>query len=282
MMANLDSTGALDLETLVESDDLRSLWTNESDFGLAELSPVIAAQFPGRTSLTCLEIGCGPGVLLYKMQRAFPGFTFEGVEPVGGGFSTTEKPLQRISSQLNLRIHRCGYEQFQPTQKYDLIYSVNVFEHVASWRYYLEKVHGLLAPGGVAVILCPNYAFPFEPHFVMPIIINKSVTYALMSGFIMGKEKDRDWGGMWASLNFVKRRQLTAFLKAQQWDFRYDERIMERMVARLFFDPHFSHRQRFLGSIAKVLYRLGLVRLLRLPIIRLFAPYMKVILLKGL
>ena len=64
-------------------------------------------------------------------------------------------------------------------KKYDIIYSVNVFEHLSNWKLYLKKTNEWLNPEGLNIILCPNYSFPYESHFKIPIIINKKLTYSI-------------------------------------------------------------------------------------------------------
>jgi 2-polyprenyl-3-methyl-5-hydroxy-6-metoxy-1,4-benzoquinol methylase len=50
-------------------------------------------------------------------------------------------------------------------KKFDLIYLVKVFEHLPVWRDFLAFIERNLEPGGVCLILCPKYSFPYESHF---------------------------------------------------------------------------------------------------------------------
>src|SRR5262245_34510549 len=104
------------------SDDaaLLQMWEGESAFYLPEIAWVIENTFAGRASLRCLEIGCGPGLLLHKLQQQFPAHIFEGIEPVGEGFAKTDAPQQRLAARLGVKIARTTYEAFQPAQSYDL------------------------------------------------------------------------------------------------------------------------------------------------------------------
>lgn len=213
-------------------------------------------------------------MLLARLQRQFPQCRFEGIEPVGSGFAKTESPLALNAARANLKIHRCGYEEFQSDQTYDLIFSINVFEHVAAWRNYLLRTRELLAPGGLSVMYCPNYGFPWEPHFRLPIIVNKALTYRLFARAIAGYERKENYHGLWESLNFVKKREVLRFAREQGLNLNSDDTVMRRMFARLFTDPAFAKRQRALAGIAKLFYRLGLSKLLELPGVRLYSPFM--------
>ncbi len=258
-----------------EDTKLLQMWEGESAFYLPEIARVIETTFAGRASLRCMEIGCGPGLLLHKLQRQFPAHTFEGIEPVGEGFAKTDAPQQRLAARLGVNITRATYEQFQPAQAYDLIFSVNVIEHVASWRDYLTKTHAMLAPGGASVVLCPNYSFPLESHFILPIVINKTITRKLFQRSIEKLERDLSYQGLWDGLNFIKRTEAARFLRAQNLPFQFDDGIMERMFGRLFTDQAFRSRFRVIASLAQFAHRLGLTRLTALPGVRAFAPFMK-------
>jgi SAM-dependent methyltransferase len=262
----------MDFTDAFQDPDYFKLSDEEAAFGFSEIAGIIARQ--ARPGLRCLEIGSGPGLLLGRLQSHFPDCRFEGIEPVGSGFGKTEAPLAIIAARADLTIHRCGYEDFTPKQPYDVIFSINVFEHVGSWRHYLTRIHELLAPGGVAVILCPNYAFPWEPHFRLPIFLTKSLTHRLFARRIADFEQNQDYHGLWASLNFVKKGQVLRFAKGAHLAVRSDETVMRRMFQRLFTDPAFAGRQRALAGIAKLFYRLGLTRVLEMPGVRLFSPFM--------
>lgn len=259
------------------SDDakLLQMWEGEAAFYLPEIARVIESAFAGRTSLRCLEIGCGPGLLLHKLQQRFPAYSFEGIEPVGEGFAKTDAPQQRLAAELGVNITRATYEAFQPTQVYDLIFSVNVIEHVASWRDYLIKTHAMLAPGGVSLVLCPNYNFPLESHFILPIVVNKALTRKLFSRSIDDLEHRLSYEGLWDGLNFIKRTDVARFLKEKNLSYQFDDGIMARMFGRLFTDHAFKSRFRVIASLAQFAHRVGLTHLTALPGVRVLAPFMK-------
>jgi SAM-dependent methyltransferase len=242
----------------------------EAAFGFSEVSRLLT----GRHGLACLEVGSGPALLLAKLKDAFRDSTFEGIEPVGSGFAKTEAPLAKVRERARLTIHRCGYEAFKTDRRFDLIFSINVFEHVSDWRHYLRWSYDLLAPGGVSLILCPNYAFPWEPHFRIPTVINKAITARLFAQTIAAHERDHDYAGLWSSLNYVTKRQVLAYARANGLTIDSDEKIMRRMFQRLFTDSEFATRQRALASLARMLYRLGITRIFELPGMRLMAPFM--------
>lgn len=269
-----------DFASPTTSPELLELHFNESTFGLAEFSAVLDAQFAGRKGLRCLEIGSGAAVLLTRLKDRYPQHTWEGIEPIGQGFSRFEAAHDAIVKRYELSIHRTTFEEFQTTDEFDFLFSLNVLEHVDSWRECLAKAHRILRPGGAAVFLCPNYSFPYEPHYALPIVINKSITHRLFRRAIAKYDEKNDTADLWSSLNFIKKREVLSFCRERGIRVRFDEAIMTRMVEKLWTDPAFAERQSVMAAPAKLLHRIGVTRLVEsFPFNRL-SPYSKIILEK--
>lgn len=121
---------------------------------------------------TALEIGCGAGVLLTLLASKFRHVSFTGVEPIGPGFSQFAESLASIeAANANIIIIRSRIEDMSTDQRFDLIFSINVFEHLDDWRRAIDISISMLKPGGMLVILCPNYNIPYESHFALPIFL---------------------------------------------------------------------------------------------------------------
>jgi SAM-dependent methyltransferase len=260
--------------------ELLELHFNESTFGLAEFSAVLDAHFEGRKGLRCLEVGSGAAVLLTRMKDRYPQHSWEGIEPIGQGFSRFEVSLDAIVKRHDLAIHRTTFEAFEAKEPFDFIFSLNVLEHVDSWRDCLSKAHAILRPGGLAVFLCPNYSFPYEPHYALPIVINKSITHRIFRRSIANYDRRHNTKQLWSSLNFIKKREVARFCRERGIKLRFDEAIMTRMVEKLWTDPAFAERQSVMAVPAKLLHRIGATRLVQsFPLNRL-SPYSKIILEK--
>lgn len=249
----------------------------EAEFGLREMQAEIMALPAGAR---VLEVGCGTGYLLATLSSLRPDLTFTGLEPIGHGFAAFEGTLSRIESAYpNLTIHRKGIEDFDRpvgVAPFDLVFSVNVFEHVADWRGAVLVAAGLLAPTGKVVILCPNYAVPYESHFRIPILLTPALTRRAFARHIERVERETGAHGLWLSLNFITVPALRRHCVAHGLEVRFDTAIMSRMLERLDTDPEFARRQAVVAGIARLLSRLGAGWLLqRIP--AAFSPYMKVI-----
>tara|TARA_B110000467_G_C18266357_1_gene449519 strand:- start:23 stop:529 length:507 start_codon:yes stop_codon:yes gene_type:complete len=148
-----------------------ALWVAEAEFGFSYLTEKIDS-FAGTAKI--LEVGCGTGILLSMLAEEFSQHELNGIEPFGDGHSLFKDLNSAVrKTGVNLKIE--SYEDHKSETKYDLIYCVNVFEHVDDWRHFLNWAADNLNEGGVFFVLCPNYGFPYEPHFKIPIIFSSNL-----------------------------------------------------------------------------------------------------------
>ena len=61
----------------------------------------------------------------------------------------------------------------------------------------LKQTNNLLKDEGLNIIFAPNYDFPYEPHFVLPIIINKKITEFFFKKKIKKSEIKTNEVGLW-------------------------------------------------------------------------------------
>ncbi|MEX1034608.1 MAG: class I SAM-dependent methyltransferase [Sneathiella sp.] len=246
----------------------------EAKFGQREILPFLEKQkVPG----SVLEVGCGTGFLLSQFADKFKDICFSGVEPIGPGFSQFVDTLNTIEAQYtNITFIRKRIEDIKSDRKYDLIYSINVFEHLDDWREAIDICVSMLNTKGHLVVLCPNYWIPYESHFSLPIIGTKSLTYKIFSRKILQMEDAFDAHGLWKSLNFVTAPQIQSYCNANGYNLEFDTAIMARMLDRLDDDPEFKKRQKALATLARIAKRCGAGLMFRnLP--ARWSAYMKVI-----
>lgn len=98
--------------------------------------------------LRALEIGCGAGQLMVKLQCA--GWEVEGVEPDPVAADVARKRSGRP-------VREGSFVEIElPTSHYHLIVLSHVFEHLEDPIQALVRIKELLAPGGRAVLFYPN------------------------------------------------------------------------------------------------------------------------------
>lgn len=258
------------LNGLNEIDEpMRAFWVSAAQFHFRNIQPDLAALSP---LSRVLEIGCGAGILLNMLARTFPELDIYGAEPFGDGFGGLAK-LASYSDLLGTKILPFGYEELAPEKPLDLIYSVNVLEHLPDWRHFLDQFPRLLVPGGRGLILCPNYGFPFDPHFNRPVIGPKRFMRWLYRRRIETIEKEFDMPGLWDSLNFVRLSQIKRHVRDGPLQLRVRHSISELMIDRLVTDQEMSRHMpgaRRLGLLAQ---KLGIAKLLQTQLLENAQPY---------
>jgi len=228
---------------------------SEALFGWREISPWLQA------GMSCLEIGAGSGLLAALVARHVA--RVEAVEPVADGFSENGEILTRVSSASpeRLVITRDAFENIPDDQAYDLIWSVNVFEHLEDWRVALDKAYSLLKPGGRCIILCPNYTIPYEPHFGLPIIGGPQLTYRLFEKRILSHEQDRNAEGLWESVNFIKAGAVLEHCRHNAVPVQIDKGLLRRMFDRMLTETNIGERHGVMRRLVAVAHRIRLTEL---------------------
>jgi len=94
-------------------------------------------------------------------------------------------------------------EMLDVADQFDFAFSINVMEHVRDVRAVIGSVLRALKPGASYHFTCPNYHFPYEPHFDMPTLFGKRLTARVLAGCIAHKENMPDPWGTWNSLNWI-------------------------------------------------------------------------------
>lgn len=245
-------------------------------FGFSEVSDFLKK----RNVSSVLEIGSGTGILLNELKESFPDIQFSGIDPNISGFHNLKTIISKLNEDgYNIKVESTGVEKYSSDKKFDLIFSINVFEHVEDQIQYLLKTHELLNKNGLNVILCPNYDFPYEPHFVIPIIINKKITKFIFNSKIENFEKKENEHGLWDGLSFLGRKKIEKILKNHNYTYFLDDTIKARMLNRLNSDRAFKKRQGIAGTLAKILRFLMIDKLI-FNILRVPFPYMKLIIKK--
>ena len=155
-------------------------WLDEDLKRLPEAAPI-------------LELGAG--VFLLACQLSREGFAVTAIEPTGVGFGAFEElgprcwPWPRATASCRqspvARPRNSGADA-----RFELAFSVNVMEHIDAPDVAMERVSAVLSPGGSHRFLCPNYLFPYEPHFNIPTLGSKALTERLLRRRIRGQHQN--------------------------------------------------------------------------------------------
>lgn len=253
------------------------IWISEAENALKYIEPQMNLPPESRV----LEVGSGACILLGHLANSHKSIKFTGIEPIGPGFESIRKFVMAIQNQSKIELFNGGYEEFDSTELFDLIYLVNVFEHLSNWQDFLKFAKKNLKPNGKCVILCPNYGLPYESHYGIPIIFNKNITFKIFKGFIRKFDKQYDCEGLWNSLNFVKYRDVKYASRDLGLNITFDPEVSFDFITRLDEDKEFQQRQGYIGKLARVFKQIGILKLLKHRVFWNIHPYMHLIVSKN-
>jgi 2-polyprenyl-3-methyl-5-hydroxy-6-metoxy-1,4-benzoquinol methylase len=245
------------------------IYAGEARFGRALIADDLT-RLPAGAAV--LEVGAGALLLSCLLKRE--GFDMYALEPIGDGFShfaRLQEIVMRYARQHGFlpAMMRCTGEQLDAQGRFDYAFSVNVMEHVGDVGLVLQRVHAALKPGATYRFMCPNYAFPFEPHFNIPTLVSRSLTERLMWRWIAGSKHVLDPEGTWASLNWITVSEVRRTCRQRLGiEPAFERGILQTFFRRAVEDEQFKARRGpFIRAVATGLQRSGLVSLTRwLPV----------------
>jgi SAM-dependent methyltransferase len=194
-----------------------------------------------------LEVGAGS--LLLSCQLVAEGFQVTALDPIGSGFSHFSRLQaviadlaeadgclpQRLDSSAELLVER---------DRFDYAFSINVMEHVSDVGLTIEKVGSSLKLGGRYRFTCPNYFFPYEPHFDMVTLFSKRLTERVRYKRIIGERNLDDPRGLWQSLNWIDVAQISrAVRRKSELSVTFNRRFLVSALERILFDRQYAERR---------------------------------------
>jgi SAM-dependent methyltransferase len=225
--------GSHDREQFVQ---LLDIYLGEARVGLELIAPYL----DGVSRI--LEVGSGIGILTAFLKAE--GYDIVGIEPgADGGFGFMTAMSHAIVKQTQQAVRPdilpIAAEDLRPDVhgQFDLIFSVNVMEHVSALPEAVQAMAGVLAPDGVTRHLCANYAFPYEPHMGIPLVpMFPQATRFLAPALI------REHQAIWQSLNFITASQMRLLSATAGLHLELERGVMSKFFKRLSNDPDFARR----------------------------------------
>lgn len=250
--------------------DVFDIYANEARFGFT----VIEAEFNAlQLGSSIMEVGAG--LLLLSGYLANRGMKIYALEPIAGGFSHFRELQKAVltyyeKAGLKLNLIESPIETFSKTECFDYVYSINVFEHIADVEMGLSNSYLSLKHGGMLRVYCPNYHFPYEPHFNIPTLFNKRFTGFVFKSAIASYQMhsaQETWDALnWINVSLVRR------LFRERFDNEpgFNRLATYQIVSRVLCDPQFTaRRSKWMFTILQMLDRIGLLQLFKYLPVRL-------------
>lgn len=228
----------------------------EADFFEAVLSKDLDTLAAGSR---LIEIGSGIGLL--SLRLAEKGFTVKAYEPESSGFSEMFDHREIIkTSWLGVlpNVEWCDTylsagTDLSASEMGVFAFAVNVLEHVPDIESFIAAAVRSLVPGGRFRFICPNYSFPYEPHFEIPTLLNKELTYRIFQKKILASTVDEP-KGTWDELSWPNVWKLSRTLRRMGVRHSFSRAATEFYLLRVTDDPTFlARKSRAVGAM----FRLG-------------------------
>jgi SAM-dependent methyltransferase len=205
-----------------------------------------------------LEVGSGPGMLVAWLHMN--GVNITGIEPSELGFEFNLQIQTAIWDYYKLPgniIQDLVAENLDPAVhgKFDLIYSVNVIEHLLPENIQLSfsKFKNVLTEEGMMQHHCPNYMIPFDPHYGLLLI----PMFPHVTAKIKGIAKE----GLWRSINFITLPKVKKVASAIGMEVSFQHKGMKDTFVRLEEDKEFGERHPNLVKLYPLLKKVGIINL---------------------
>lgn len=235
----------------------------------------IAARRFLDSSLRELDYGAeilevGGGVLALAVQLASEGFNVTTVEPVGEGFTDISyimnifieiaRKEKIVFAVINSPIEDCTFDL-----KFDFIFSINVMEHLKDPYSVLIQMAQNLKAGCFYRFFCPNYDFPYEPHFGKWLVLRSEKAFFLpqhraVSTLIPEKEIQ----GLYSSLNFLTLKKIKQAIKHRNILLSANNNSLFEVMNRSIYDSELKKRHKGLAILVRFLFFLKLHYLVKL------------------
>lgn len=244
--------------------ELFDLFANEALFGRAWLQSTLSDLPPGAA---IAEVGAGLSLLSCQLVRE--GYSVSAIEPITDGFSSFTR-LQRLTLEfaqqqgIAVELLETPVEELDVENRFDLAFSINVMEHVANVAKALACVTRSLKPGARYRFTCPNYLFPYEPHFNIPTLFSKALTERVFRRSIFQSRRVEQPDAIWRSLNWIDVPSVRRHCKALPGiRVSFGRTMTSESLERLSTDKAFAGRRSFwMATVARWLVA---TRLHRLP-----------------
>ncbi len=240
---NIWSTGAgaakvLRLQTYID----------EAVFFFSAIQDYLRVHKPG----TVLEVGSGIGLLSLLMSTEGPAVI--SLEPESAGFGSMVEFRELIVKAWKGPTGVCEFSESKLEDlsvsrgSFDLVVAINVIEHVPAYEILIEEMVERASEIGSVWVVCPNYAFPFEQHLSIPILVNKRITWLLMRGFIRNSLVEGEVEDFWADLSWPTHTGIKKMMSQREYRYSFSRALFRAYVERL-TEPRFVARKGPLFSL---------------------------------
>jgi len=219
-----------------------------------------------------LEVGGGIHLLTNFLDE---NYQITSVEP-GGFIGLTDELRNQILKDKKIDVHKTTLENFDSSNKFDFIFSMNVLEHTKDISLHIESCIKLLKDeNSILFVQCPNYSFPFEPHFYEFFIpfFPKLTFKKIKKKKLIKRLGEKAYNKIFDNLNFE-----CNYKNIKKLDFNINfKHPVKEIFTRLTKDPQFKNRildNYFVKIIYKIIIFCKLEKIICFIFPKSISPYL--------
>lgn len=236
--------------------DLFNTYQNEAIAGRRYLQSSLSAI---DANANILEVGGGILALAVQLSSEDYREGFNGIDFIMRLYLELADSEDLAIHILQDQIEDCKFKG-----KFHYIFSINVMEHLKDPYSTMAQLVSYLEEGGVYRFLCPNYDFPYEPHFSKILVRRKNGAFYLgRSALKWNKVATLDSEGLYFSLNFITTRKVKKVARLEGFTLELNQNIYHELVLRAFQDPILARRHPTLFRLVQIIKQLGLISFLK-------------------
>lgn len=245
--------------------DLFRIYSNEAIQARRRLNSDIVNLNRGDS---ILEIGAGILALSFQLSRE--GFKVTAVEPIQQGFQGIEYIIDQYlllgkKEGIEIDFHKTKIESYNWYNTFNYIFAVNVFEHVENPQSILTDISKKLRRNGKLRVICPNYGFPYEPHFGRFLFRRKNgAFFGSYKQLTKRSQNITESMNLFNSLNFISYKKITKHLSENNINYKVNKDALFELGVRSMNDELLAIRHKSMYRLVKLLFAIRFEYFIRL------------------
>jgi ubiquinone/menaquinone biosynthesis C-methylase UbiE len=105
----------------------------------------------GKPTNSLLDVGAGKGAQAAAFSRYFNITTIDREDDAKATFESLEIDANVVTAEIDNQPFPI------PDNSFDVVFTKSVIEHVENWQHFLNEISRVLKPGGIALVMTPNW-----------------------------------------------------------------------------------------------------------------------------
>ena len=130
-------------------------YTSVGNYARAQVFTKLLNRLPVHSFKEILDLGCGFGEYSFMLAEGLPNANVTAIDILPDRVAAVKRAKARVNAK-NLEVHQNKIEDLPEHQKFDFIFSVDVFEHIPPAKMPFKEARKRLNEGGYFLVKIPN------------------------------------------------------------------------------------------------------------------------------